>query len=66
MDTLDRSIYQEALIVKSVDHSCVMYSEFEKPMVLKKKQSFRNVKIFIVLEIEEIIWRENCRGEARF
>lgn len=37
MDTLDRSIYQEALIVRSADHSCVMYREFEKPMVLKKK-----------------------------
>lgn len=37
MDTLDKSIYQEALIVRSVDHSCVMYKEFEKPMVLKKK-----------------------------
>lgn len=37
MDTLDRSVYQEALIVRSIDHSCVMYSEFEKPMVLKKK-----------------------------
>lgn len=37
MDTLDRSVYQEALIVRSVDHSCVMYREFEKPMVLKKK-----------------------------
>ena len=35
--TLDRNIYQEALIIRSVDHSCVMYSEFEKPMVLKKK-----------------------------
>ena len=37
MDILDRSIYQEALIVKSVDNSCVMYREFEKPMVLRKK-----------------------------
>ena len=37
MDTLDRSIYQEALIVRRAEHSCVMYREFEKPMVLKKK-----------------------------
>ena len=36
MDTLDRSIYQEALIVSSVDHSCVMYSEFEKPYTKRR------------------------------
>jgi hypothetical protein len=31
LDTLDRNIYQEAMITK--DNSCVMYVEFEKPHV---------------------------------
>ena len=31
LDTLDRNIYQEAMITK--DNSCVMYVEFEKPYV---------------------------------
>lgn len=33
LDTLDRNIYQEAMITK--DNSCVMYVEFEKPMPKK-------------------------------
>lgn len=37
IDTLDRNVYQEGLIIRSENHSCVMYKEFEKPMVLKKK-----------------------------
>ena len=47
IDTLDRSIYQEALIVRSVDHSCVMYSEFEKPMVLRKNNRHYKCKKYL-------------------
>ena len=37
MDTLDTSVYQEALVVRVPEYSCVTYGEFEKPMVLKRK-----------------------------
>ena len=33
LDTLDRNIYQEAMIVNN--GSCVMYREFQKPMPKK-------------------------------
>ena len=36
MDTLDKNIYQEASIIRSEDRSCIMYGEFEKPMILRK------------------------------
>ena len=39
LDTLDRNIYQEAMIVK--ENSCVMYVEWEKPFV---KRMVRNVR----------------------
>ena len=31
LDTLDRNIYQEAMITK--DNACIMFVEFEKPYV---------------------------------
>lgn len=34
IDTLDRNIYQEAIIMK--DNSCIMYVEFEKPYVKRR------------------------------
>lgn len=34
-DQLDRSIYQECMVVR--DNICVFYREFEKPLVLKKE-----------------------------
>lgn len=37
MDTLDRSVYQEGMIVNKYDNSCVMYVEFEEPLVLKRE-----------------------------
>lgn len=36
LDTLDRSIYEEAMIVRGQD--CILYVEFEKPLVLKRKR----------------------------
>ena len=33
LDTLDRNIYQEAMITK--DNACIMFVEFEKPMPKK-------------------------------
>lgn len=36
LDTLDRSIYKEAMIVRGQD--CILYVEFEKPLVLKRKR----------------------------
>lgn len=35
IDTLDRSIYEEAMIV--MDQDCILYVEFEKPLVLRRK-----------------------------
>lgn len=34
IDTLDRNIYQEAIIMK--DNNCIMYVEFEKPYVKRR------------------------------
>lgn len=34
IDQLDRSIYQEAMIVSN--EACVLYVEFEKPLVLRR------------------------------
>ena len=31
LDTLDRNIYQEAMITK--DNACIMYVEFQKPYI---------------------------------
>lgn len=39
LDTLDRNIYQEAMVVK--DNDCVMYVELQKPYV---KRKIRNVR----------------------
>ena len=39
LDTLDRDIYQEALIIK--DNSCIMSVEWEKPFVKKKVRDVR-------------------------
>lgn len=36
LDTLNRSIYEEAMIV--MDQDCILYVEFEKPLVLKRKR----------------------------
>lgn len=36
LDTLDCSIYEEAMIVRGQD--CILYVEFEKPLVLKRKR----------------------------
>lgn len=36
LDILDRSIYEEAMIVRGQD--CILYVEFEKPLVLKRKR----------------------------
>ena len=33
LDTLDRNIYQEAMITK--DNACIMFVEFQKPMPKK-------------------------------
>lgn len=33
LDTLDKNIYQEAMVVRGND--CIMYVEFEKPYVYK-------------------------------
>ena len=34
IDTLDRNIYQEAIIMK--DNNCIMYIKFEKPYVKRR------------------------------
>lgn len=34
IDQLDRSIYQEAMIVSN--EACILYVEFEKPLVLRR------------------------------
>jgi hypothetical protein len=39
LDTLDRDIYQEALIIK--EQRCVMSVEWEKPFVKKKVKNVR-------------------------
>ena len=39
IDQLDRSIYQEAMIVSN--ESCVLYVEFEKPMVYRRNYERR-------------------------
>lgn len=39
LDTLDKEIYQEAMVVK--DNSCVMYVEWEKPFVKRKAINVR-------------------------
>lgn len=36
LDTLDRSIYEEAMIVRGQDS--ILYVKFEKPLVLKRKR----------------------------
>lgn len=42
LDTLDRNIYQEAMVVK--DNDCVMYVELQKPYVKRKVRNERNTK----------------------
>jgi hypothetical protein len=39
IDQLDRSIYQEAMIVSN--EACVLYVEFEKPMVYRRNYERR-------------------------
>ena len=39
LDTLDRNIYQEAMIVRGND--CVMYVELQKPYVKRKVRDVR-------------------------
>ena len=39
LDTLDKEIYQEAMVVK--DNSCVMYVEWEIPFVKRKAINVR-------------------------
>ena len=43
LDTLDRNIYQEAMVVK--DNDCVMYVELQKPYVKRKVRNERNTKL---------------------
>lgn len=40
MDSLDRNVYQEGLIVNKDNNSCVMYVEFE-PLSLEKEEGRR-------------------------
>lgn len=35
LDTLDHSIYEEAMVLRGQE--CILYVEFEKPLVLKKE-----------------------------
>ena len=35
IDTLDKNIYQECMIIDN--NECIMYVEFDKPLVKKKK-----------------------------
>lgn len=39
LDTLDREIFQEAMVVK--ENSCIMYAEWEKPLVKRKVRNVR-------------------------
>ena len=39
LDTLDRNIYQEAMIVRGND--CIMYVELQKPYVKRKVRNVR-------------------------
>lgn len=39
LDTLDREIYQEAMVLR--DNSCVMYVEWDKPLVKRKVKDVR-------------------------
>lgn len=36
LDTLDKNIYQEAMVVR--DNDCIMYVEFEKPYTYKLRR----------------------------
>ena len=36
IDKLDRSIYEEAMVVR--DNACILYEEFEKPYVYRYKR----------------------------
>ena len=36
LDTLDKNIYQEAMVVK--DNDCIVYVEFEKPYAYKLRR----------------------------
>ena len=36
LDTLDKSVYQEAMVVEQ--NHCILYVEFEKPLVKVKKK----------------------------
>lgn len=39
IDQLDRSVYQEAMVV--LNNNCVAYVEFEKPMILGKGNKWK-------------------------
>ena len=42
IDSLDRSIYMEAMVIK--DKVCILYREFPKPIILTKIKDYKDTE----------------------